>query len=291
MKCKSVLFLFSLSVLGCGQTSISSQTESLQFQSPVKYDDDAEEDEPRAAGGIQQQSGSGSDYFHCFESGGCVAPALSSSKNCLDGRDYNTTISDNGSGILVLSFHGGEIEPGSSGVASALASRFHFNHYDFSAHGSDSCLNGLSDLRRLHITATHFDDPAAVSIMQTHQKAVSIHGYSASRSNHKGTICVGGANTAQVSAFISYVEKNQDSFTLYDVIPVNAATAEQVAGADCSGLAGTSSKNLVNRVAGSAGGLQLEMNRAIKMDLLDPDPKFEALRNLVYGGVNAALTK
>lgn len=52
-----------------------------------------------------------SDYYQCYQAGHCSPPALSNASDCLEGRDYDVTITNPGSGVTVVSFHGGLIEP------------------------------------------------------------------------------------------------------------------------------------------------------------------------------------
>lgn len=231
-----------------------------------------------------------SDYYHCFAAGGCAAPALATSTRCLKDRDYQVTVRERDSDVVVLSLHGGHIEPDSSELAQALSSKYNYSLYDFSAHGSASCLGTLDDFDRLHITAANFDDPAAVRMVSRHNKAVAIHGYNHSRGNYRGTLCVGGANRAQVKAFIAAVSDRKAEFSPYTLRPVDAATAEPRTGADCSGIAGTARTNPVNRTASGSGGLQLEMSDEIKADLLNPDSRYSPLRSIFYGAVKEAMS-
>lgn len=229
------------------------------------------------------------DYYHCFAAGACPSPALATSTRCVKDRDYDVNVKEESSEVIVLSFHGGHIEPNSSELARAISTRLHYSLYDFSAHGTSSCLGTLNDFGRLHITSANFDDPQAVRVVSRHRKAVAIHGYNQSRGNYRGTICVGGANTAQVKAFIAAVNERKSEFTLYTLRPVNAATATAVTGANCTGIAGTARLNLVNRTASGEGGLQLEMGDQIKVDLLSSDSRYSTLRSIFYGAISAAM--
>jgi phage replication-related protein YjqB (UPF0714/DUF867 family) len=120
------------------------------------------------------------DTFNGYQAGNWPPPTLSNSTECLGGTDYTVTVSNTGSVVTVLSIHGGAIELHTSDISAALANLYGWNRYDFKAHGTTRCLGGLSNVERLHITATHFDDPRAVSLVSV-PKAVAIHGYSDSR--------------------------------------------------------------------------------------------------------------
>lgn len=280
MNARGLLAVMFLTVSACGNEDglLGTESEGKDTQSDV-----ASRSEELALGE--------SDYYHCFAAGGCPSPDLATSTRCIKGRDYQVTISEKGKGVIVLSFHGGLIEPNSSELARAISSELHYSLYDFAAHGTSACLGTYNDFSRLHITSANFDDPEAVRVVSRHKKAVAIHGYDPSRGNNRGTICVGGANTAQVKAFIAAVNQRKSEFTLYSLRAVNAATAQPVPGADCSGIAGTARLNLVNRTADSAGGLQLEMSNEIKLDLLSSDSRYSTLRSIFYGAISAAMNE
>jgi phage replication-related protein YjqB (UPF0714/DUF867 family) len=286
MNLKTVIAFWALAMSNCGNEEASSP---LAAGSVGINSASSESDGP--FGTTRSALRTGSDYFNCVQAGNCPTPALSASRKCIKGRDYEITLTQQVSNVVVLSFHGGLIEPRSTELANAVADKFGWSHYDFSGHGTSSCLAGGSNFGRLHITATNFDDPLAVATVMSSKKAVSIHGYSDSRGNGKGTICVGGANRGQVQAFIASVQSSGFQFTNYQILAVDAANGASTAGIDCSGLTGSASDNLVNRVAGGSGGLQLEMSNAIKVDLLDIHPQFDALRTIFYGGLAAAMNQ
>ena len=231
------------------------------------------------------------DYFDCFDRANC-SNALSRSSTCLNPRDYHTTALDVGSDVTVLSFHGGKIELKTSEIASAIANKYGWNHYDLNAHGTSTCLQGQSNFKRLHITATNFDDPEALHIVGTYSKSIAIHGYSNSRGYPKGTICVGGGNQNQVNAFIDYVNQNKSTFESspngYPLIAINA-TSVSGKGEQCYGLKGTSTNNIVNKNAGN-GGLQIELSLGMRKDLANlKNTNFNLLRNVIYEGVVKAM--
>ena len=231
------------------------------------------------------------DYFDCFDRTNCTN-ALSSSSTCLNPRDYHTTALDVGSDVTVLSFHGGKIELRTSEIASAMANKYGWNHYDLNAHGTSACLQGKSNFKRLHITATNFDDPDALNIVRAYPKSIAIHGYGNFRGYPKGVICVGGGNQNQVTAFIDYVNQNKSTFESspdgYSLIAINA-TSVSGKGQQCYDLKGTSPNNIVNKNA-SNGGLQLELSLGMRKDLANlNNTNFNLLRNVIYGAVAQAM--
>ncbi len=175
------------------------------------------------------------DEFNCFQVGNCTPPALSDSQQCVEGTDYTiSSVNIPNRNVVVLSIHGGKIELKTSNISNDLANLYNWNRYDFNGHGSSSCLDGLSQFKRLHITSSNFDDPQALGLVQSHPKSVSIHGYGDHRGYSNGTICVGGKNTAQRSAFIDYIANNQSTFSHYTLQGIDATQAQS--GEVCEGL-------------------------------------------------------
>lgn len=245
------------------------------------------------------------DTFNGYQAGNWPAPTLSNSTDCLEGRDYTVTVSNTPesrvilstadspvtvsttpSPVTVLSIHGGGIEAFTSNISAALAKLFGYKLYDFKAQGTTQCLKGSSNTDVLHITATHFDDPRAVSLVGSSSKAVAIHGYADSRGYARGVICVGGADASARSTFITEVNSNASSWGLYVLAPIDAPSAGSGA---CGDLAGTASTNIVNRTS-SGGGLQLEMSTGLRTDLANTsDQSYDALRNIIYGAISVAM--
>ena len=205
------------------------------------------------------------DYYQCYQAGHC-SPALSNANDCLEGRDYDVNITNPGSGVTALSFHGGLIERNTSEISLELARRYGWNRYDFNAHGTSQCLAGTyTNLEKLHITATNFDDPRAVALVAAHPKAIAIHGHG--RSYQRGSICVGGKDAAARDAFRSYINNHAAAWSAY---PLNAIDATTATSGDCSAvdLKGKDDANLVNRTSSSAG-LQLEVQSGFRDDLVN----------------------
>lgn len=226
------------------------------------------------------------DTFNGYQAGNWPAPTLSNSPDCREGTDYTVTVSNTGSPVTVLSIHGGGIEASTSNISAAIASLYGYRRYDFKAHGTTQCLKGQTNADVLHITSTHFDDPRAVSLVGSSSKAVAIHGYSDKRGYERGVICVGGADTPARSTFIAQVRNNAPSWGLYALKPIDAPSAGS---GECGDLTGTSSTNIVNRTSGG-GGLQLELSKSMRADLANTaDPSYDALRNIVYGAISAAM--
>jgi phage replication-related protein YjqB (UPF0714/DUF867 family) len=297
-----------VTVIGCGGENLPEDGIPLDSQhyglttapgTGSRIEDDGADaaDQQPAAGHltsspVDPHQTSGSDHFHCFQEGNCTPPSLSGSTICQEGRDYDIKLTEQHGDVAVLSFHGGDIEPESSELARVISNQFGWSRYDFSAHPTAGCLAGDSSFTRMHITSTHFDDPAAVDLVGRNSRALAIHGYSDDRGNDRGAICVGGSNSGQVTRFIAYINSHKASFTAYPLRAINAAAGEDGgSGANCQGLAGTASKNIVNQAGGGEGGLQLEMNGGIKADLLNhSSSRYDALRSVIFGAIGAAMS-
>ncbi len=87
-----------------------------------------------------------------------------------EGIDFRVRWRMGCSGIAILSIHGGDIEPGTSMIADAIAGNDH-SYY---------ALEGLksSGNKALHITSTHFDEPTAIEIVCRSETVITVHGCS-----------------------------------------------------------------------------------------------------------------
>jgi phage replication-related protein YjqB (UPF0714/DUF867 family) len=100
-----------------------------------------------------------------------------------EGVDYRIHTRRGQTGIAVMAPHGGDIEPGTSEVAAALASRLH----------SLYLFEGMKDRRnrRLHLASTRFDEPRAVRLASESDVVVTIHGCS----DKDAVVLLGGLNS------------------------------------------------------------------------------------------------
>lgn len=151
-----------------------------------------------------------------------------------EGLDYSREVYYRGSAVSVLALHGGDIEKGTARLARRTASG-DLNLYVFSG-----WLGRASG--RLHVTATHFDDPDAVRIATAAVLGLAFH----AQADRGAWVCVGGSNKKAAALVARRLEE-----------------AGFAAETPCPRLPGTSPKNIVNRAA--QGGVQLE----ITLRLLD----------------------
>lgn len=89
-------------------------------------------------------------------------------QNELYDADYRIFWRIGSSGIAILSIHGGEIEPGTTRIADAIAGQ---EHSFYSFEGIKTAGNLV-----LHITSTRFDEPTAMQIVCYSEINISIHG-------------------------------------------------------------------------------------------------------------------
>ena len=100
-----------------------------------------------------------------------------------EGEDYGIRFEDRKSSVTVFAIHGGNIEPGTSQAALAVAGS-DWNYYLF------ECLGTFKECRKLHVTASHYDDPVAVALATSSLLSVALHG----ARDTEPFVCVGGPN-------------------------------------------------------------------------------------------------
>ena len=174
------------------------------------------------------------------------------------GIDYRITTLDRKSRVAVLAIHGGAIEPGSAELARVIASD------DWSLYVFESLKPDDDD--SLHITATRFDEPQAVALVDRSTVCVSVHG---SRGDNDG-ICLGGANARLRRSIYESLGRASLGVELEE---------------PCKRLPGVAPTNIGNRCREQ--GVQIELTRALRTHLR-ADPALEAkLGAAIRDGVRA----
>lgn len=157
-----------------------------------------------------------------------------------------------------------------------------------------------------------------VAYLNKHRHRIVNYGYYQTEKIPKTqTICVGGANEAQVSKFIEYIEDKRDKTDKikdllgYSLNIINVPASESIPQKEKEiclkprSLKGTDEDNIVNRTNkglnnnDKKGGLQIELNRKIRADLAEgedernasPPNKNQLLRNVIYDAINHAMVK
>lgn len=177
--------------------------------------------------------------------------------------DYRIRLRDLSTPIVVLAPHGGWIEPGSSEVATAIASE------DCSLYLFEGIRRGRPH-RDLHITSTRFDEPQAMRLVSSAQTVVAVHGRRDGEDPR--TVWLGGRNAS-----------------LGNAIAQSIGTAGFEVSAAERGLAGREPLNICNRGI-SGGGVQLELPRTLRDELLLDLQKLQLFRDAVREAMLASLS-
>lgn len=175
-----------------------------------------------------------------------------------EGLDYSREIYARGSQTAIFAIHGGDIERATARVARSIAGK-DFNLYIF---------NGWQGERSggLHVTATRFNDPEAVSLATASVLGVSLH----AQADRGSWVCVGGSNTQAAQ-----------------LVAARLNTAGFMAETPCARLPGTSRENIANRPA--AGGVQLELTLRLLARLENDEENLAKFSETVRTAVLEAL--
>lgn len=158
------------------------------------------------------------------------------------GVDYRVMQTFTDSTTMILAIHGGNIERETDDIARAVARIGGYDYYAFI---------GLTP--GLHLTSTHFDDPAALKMVKQSDKTLSIHGCRSVRV----LTYVGGQDKA-LAARVKQ-ELKAAGFT------VQTAKGE---------IGGYSDSNICNR--NSIGrGVQIELTAPLRTQLANNPDKFD----------------
>ena len=178
----------------------------------------------------------------------------------VEGRDFSREVYDRKSPVSVFAIHGGDIELHTSRLARSIAGA------DFNLYLFNGWLGGES--RNLHVTATHFDDPAALALSTSALLAVSVH----AQSDRGEWVCVGGSNAEAAREVAS-----------------GLLSAGFEAELPCKRLPGVSPKNIVNRPA--KGGVQLELTLELLARLENSPEALSKFAGSVHSSVLAVLKR
>lgn len=178
------------------------------------------------------------------------------------GVDYEIRVENRGTPVAIIAPHGGRIEPGTLEIAAAIAGDT-LSFYAFKA------LRSAGKRGSLHITSAKFDEPQALALVGDAQKAVAIHGRA--DNGDSSTVRVGGL----------------DKGLRDEIVAALMAAGFDAAVVTHGSLAGRDSANICNRGATGAG-VQLELSRTLRTQLMIEPSKLGAFRDAVYGAVVAS---
>ena len=152
-----------------------------------------------------------------------------------EGRDYSVKCHDRNSELILLGYHAGGIEPGTSEIIKSIAGS-DLSYYLFE--GIKANNNG-----DLHITSTNFDEPRALRMLRGCNKAIAFHGELSDRVK----VYLGGLDEALLRN-IQYC-LNESGF--------------EIARHENQKIQGASPENICNKCRFRAG-VQLELSRGLR---------------------------
>lgn len=163
------------------------------------------------------------------------------------GKDYKIEVQDRNSGTLVMAFHGGYIEPGTTELAKAVAGE------DLSFYGFEGLVERETDEASytsslLHLTSAKFDEPLLLKLAQAKEFCLAIHGFGGIEAD----FCVGGANPDQRKLVAETLAKSLPAFKSCELC--------------CNPFNGTSLKNPVNRCL--KRGVQIELSPRLRKQII-----------------------
>ncbi|MEH6507392.1 MAG: poly-gamma-glutamate hydrolase family protein [Sulfitobacter litoralis] len=173
------------------------------------------------------------------------------------GKDYQITVKDRGTPVVILAPHGGTIEPETAQIAQAVAaddlSFYLFEALHPGAHGD------------FHITSHRFDEPNALTLVARSVTSVAVHGR-----NNDGTDAVWLGGRAE---------------GLRDAIGDALRDAGFAAELNTA-LPGVHPTNICNRTL-SGAGVQLELSRSLRHALSEDT----AMMDRFSAALRKAITK
>lgn len=156
----------------------------------------------------------------------------------IEGKDFEVKTRYVNGKALVMAIHGGKLEPGTTELADAIASK-KFSFYSFTAL--------VDDYLGLHLTSTDFDEPRLSELTQVAEKCLSLHGLK----DDERDFCVGGANAQKRKAYAALLAQKFPKWRSCELC--------------CPPNSGTSNQNVVNRC--KLPGVQIEMGRSLRAEL------------------------
>jgi phage replication-related protein YjqB (UPF0714/DUF867 family) len=161
-----------------------------------------------------------------------------------EGADFKIELVDRKSQIAVIAIHGGDIEPGTTEIAKALAEDS-LSFYSFIGVKKTEEEND-----NLHVTSSAFDEPRCLDLVSKSNKIISIHG----AKGDDNFLMLGGLDQESIRRLVDALKKGG-----YEI---------RQAGEN---LNGDSPENICNRCL-SGKGIQLEISRGLR-DLLKNNPE------------------
>ena len=176
----------------------------------------------------------------------------------IEGRDYQIRIKVRDGPVLVMTPHGGKIEPGTTEIAEAIAESG-YSFYSF---------EGLTMERDLHIESHLFDEPRALKVVDKAEIVVTVHGQ---LNREDEFVMVGGLDLTLGSEI-----KHRLEAAGFKTFPPT------------EGLRGTDPANICNR-GKSKRGVQLEISRRIRDSLRVDQDRLQVFADAVRRAIQTNL--
>ncbi|WPU65034.1 poly-gamma-glutamate hydrolase family protein [Peredibacter starrii] len=177
----------------------------------------------------------------------------------VEGEDYVIELKNRNSKILVMAFHGGYIESGSTELASAITSES-FNFYTFKGLRVGEMDESSFTSSTLHLTSTNFDEPQLMELTSKADFCLGLHGFG----GQEADFCVGGGNADERKELVKALTKAYPDYKSCELC--------------CNPFNGTAKKNPVNRC--KLQGIQVEMSPRVRKSILRDQTFLKSLSNV-----------
>ena len=172
------------------------------------------------------------------------------------GKDYQITVKDRGTPVVILAPHGGTIEPETAQIAQAVAADLSFYLFEAlhpGAHGD------------FHITSHRFDEPNALALVARSVTSVAVHGR---KNDGTDAVWLGGRAEGLRDAIGDALRDAGFAAELNTALP------------------GVHPTNICNRTL-SGAGVQLELSRSLRHALSEDT----AMMDRFSAALRKAITK
>ncbi len=163
------------------------------------------------------------------------------------GVDYSLEVKDTDSKILVMSFHGGLIEPGTSELGFAISESL-FDFYTFKALKKGELHEPSLTSSTLHLTSARYDEPELLKWTAVSDFCLGLHGFG----GEEADFCVGGGNAKERKVLVAKLTKAFPDLKSCELC--------------CDPFNGVSLKNPINKCRNQ--GVQVEMSPKIRKRML-----------------------
>lgn len=165
----------------------------------------------------------------------------------VQGTDYEIAVKKNASNVLVMSFHGGYIEPGTTELGAAIAEKT-YDFYTFMALKKGEMDGPSLTSSTLHLTSAHYDEPQLMKLVTEKDFCLGIHGFG----GEEADFCVGGGNSEQRKILVQKLLKSFPELKSCELC--------------CNPFNGVSMKNPINKCR--LQGVQVEMSPKVRKKIL-----------------------